>query len=81
MHKQAKGHSDSSEVSVSIPLRADLQRVYKALLFVCKRDDIILDSLLLQLLQLFRGSFSVEGLRLHQGCLCSKDSPQYYSLF
>uniref|UniRef100_A0A3Q4AFW2 Peptidase A1 domain-containing protein n=1 Tax=Mola mola TaxID=94237 RepID=A0A3Q4AFW2_MOLML len=47
-------------------------------LFVCEGNDIIVDSMLLQLLQLFRRSFSVQGLGLHHGCVCysceNKDS-------
>lgn len=79
MHKQAALTSRSRPVS--IPLQADLHpRIKKAHLFVCKCDDVILNSLLLQLLQLFRGSFSVEGLCLHQCCICIKDSPQHYKV-
>lgn len=51
----------------------------KRRLFVCEGNDIILNSLLLQLLQLFRCSFGVEGLGLHHGCVCysceNKDGP------
>lgn len=81
MHKQAA--LTSRRRPVSIPLQADLHPAgsKKAHLFVCKCDDVILNSLLLQLLQLFRGSFSVEGLCLHQCCICVKDSPQHYKVF
>lgn len=51
----------------------------KSRLFICEGNDIIVDPLLLQLLQLFRCSFSVEGLGLHHGCVChsceNKDDP------
>lgn len=54
-------------------------------LFVGEGYDIILDALLLQLLQLFRCSFSVEGLGLHHSCVCysceKKDSSLSLSCF
>lgn len=41
------------------------------MLFVGESNDVVLDALLLQLLQLFRCSFSVDSLGLCHGCICN----------